>query len=103
MTAQLISGTETSKHLLADVAEKIKRQKQEHPSFNAILAIVQVGNRPDSNVYIGAKIKKAAEVGAEGKLIKLPDTITQEELEIEIDKLNKDDNVDGIIVQVSTV
>ncbi|KAK5970201.1 Dauer or Aging adult Overexpression [Trichostrongylus colubriformis] len=100
MVAQLISGVETSKHLLSDVAEKIKRQKQEDPSFASVLAIVQVGNRPDSNVYIGAKIKKAAEVGAEGKLVKLPDTITQEELEAEIDKLNKDDNVDGIIVQL---
>ncbi|XGW12928.1 hypothetical protein V3C99_013518 [Haemonchus contortus] len=100
MVAQLISGLEISKHLLSDVAEKIKQRREEDPSFNAVLAIVQVGNRPDSNVYIGAKIKKAAEVGAEGKLIKLPDTITQEELEAEIDNLNNDNNIDGIIVQL---
>ncbi|PIO63714.1 tetrahydrofolate dehydrogenase/cyclohydrolase, catalytic domain protein [Teladorsagia circumcincta] len=100
MSAKLISGLEVSKGLLSDVAEKIKRQREQDPSFNAVLAIVQVGNRSDSNVYVGAKIKKAAEVGAEGKLIKLPDTITQEELEVEIDKLNKDDNIDGIIVQL---
>ncbi|KAK6015139.1 tetrahydrofolate dehydrogenase/cyclohydrolase, NAD(P)-binding domain protein, partial [Ostertagia ostertagi] len=41
MTAQLISGLEVSKGLLADVAEKIKRQRQQNPSFNAVLAIVQ--------------------------------------------------------------
>lgn len=62
--------------------------------------MMQVGNRSDSNVYIGAKIKKAAEIGAEGKLIKLPDTVTQRELEEEIDRLNNDENIDGIIIQV---
>ncbi|VDM79384.1 unnamed protein product [Strongylus vulgaris] len=60
----------------------------------------QVGNRSDSNVYIGAKIRKAAEIGAEGRLVKLPDTLTQSELEEEIAKLNADDDVDGIIVQL---
>ncbi|RCN45130.1 tetrahydrofolate dehydrogenase/cyclohydrolase, catalytic domain protein [Ancylostoma caninum] len=100
MVAQLISGTEISKQLLSEVAEKLKKRKESNSSFRVVLAIVQVGDRSDSNVYIGAKIKKAAEIGAEGRLVKLPDTLTQAELEEEIEKLNADDDVDGIIVQV---
>ncbi|KJH40588.1 tetrahydrofolate dehydrogenase/cyclohydrolase, catalytic domain protein [Dictyocaulus viviparus] len=100
MVAKLISGTEISKQVLDEVAEQLKLTKSNCPSFSVVLAIVQVGNRPDSNVYIGAKIKKAAEIGAEGRLVKLPDTITQPELEAEVEKLNVDDDVDGIIVQL---
>lgn len=98
--AELINGVEISKLVLSEVAKKLTLTKSENPGFNVVLAIVQVGNRPDSNVYIGAKIKKAKEIGAEGRLIKLPDTTTQSELEAEICKLNVDDDIDGIIVQL---
>ncbi|KAE9412202.1 hypothetical protein Angca_008720, partial [Angiostrongylus cantonensis] len=100
MVAELINGVEISKLVLSEVAKKLTLTKSENPGFNVVLAIVQVGNRPDSNVYIGAKNKKAKEIGAEGRLIKLPDTTTQSELEAEICKLNVDDDIDGIIVQV---
>ncbi|WKY17306.1 hypothetical protein Q1695_001702 [Nippostrongylus brasiliensis] len=100
MVAELINGTEIAKHVLSDVAEQIRIRREENPDFNVVLAIIQVGNRADSNVYIAAKIRKAAEIGAEGRLVKLPDTITQRDLEAEINKLNLDDEVDGIIVQL---
>lgn len=51
-------------------------------------------------MYISTKLKKAAEIGAQAVLVKLPDTTTQRELEAEIDRLNNDNNIDGIIVQV---
>lgn len=44
------------------------------------LAIVQVGGRDDSNVYIRMKIRAAAEIGIEAQHVKLPRTITQTEL-----------------------
>lgn len=44
------------------------------------LAIVQVGGRDDSNVYIRMKIRAAAEIGIEAQHVKLPRTITQSEL-----------------------
>lgn len=64
------------------------------------VSLLQVGNRSDSNVYINAKLKKAKEIGADGKLIKLPDTITQGDLKREIMALNHDNDIDGIIIQV---
>ena len=61
---------------------------------------VQVGGREDSNVYISNKTKRAADVGIEARHIKLPKSTTQADLEREIEALNADYNVDGIIVQV---
>ncbi|CAB3400142.1 unnamed protein product [Caenorhabditis bovis] len=100
MVAQLISGLEYSKKVLTEVSEKLAEVRKVHPAFNSVLAIVQVGNRCDSNVYVNAKIKKAKEIGAEGRLVKLSDTITQGDLEREIKNLNNDFEVDGIIIQL---
>src|SRR5574344_446665 len=65
-----------------------------------LLAIVQVNDDPASNSYIKGKLKDLAEVGADERLIKLPVSTSQEELLCAIDALNKDDRVDGFIVQM---
>lgn len=64
------------------------------------LAIVQVGGREDSNVYIRMKIRAAAEVGIDAQHIHLAGTCTQSELLAEIARLNDDRRVHGIIVQM---
>lgn len=65
-----------------------------------IFKIFKVGDRSDSNVYIGNKLRSAKEVGIEAKLVKLSAQTTQSELEATIDELNNDNKIDGIIVQV---
>ncbi|GAB6026042.1 C-1-tetrahydrofolate synthase, cytoplasmic [Chamberlinius hualienensis] len=62
--------------------------------------IVQVGDREDSNVYIRMKLKLAQEIGINPQHIKLPKTTTQEQLLETVDKLNKDENIHGIIIQM---
>lgn len=64
------------------------------------LTIVQVNEDEGSNAYVRGKLKDCAEIGVEGQLIKLDTTITEEELLAKIDELNKDDNVNGFIVQM---
>jgi len=64
------------------------------------LAIVQVGDREDSNVYIRMKLKAAAEIGIEARHVKLPSNVSQSSLLQQVDKLNKDPDVHGIIVQL---
>lgn len=54
--------------------------QNKHPTLVPGLAIVQVGGRDDSNVYIRMKIRAAAEIGIEAQHVKLPRTITQNEL-----------------------
>lgn len=65
-----------------------------------VLAIVQVGDRDDSNVYIKNKQKFGEEIGVKVILKKYGDDISEVDLINEIRTINKDDSVDGIIVQL---
>ncbi len=64
------------------------------------LVIVQINEDEASYAYIRGKLKDAAELGVNAELIKLPLETTQEELLKKIDELNRDDSVDGFIVQM---
>ena len=83
---------------------KLKKEemKNEVLSFarKPSLTIIQVNEDAGSNAYVKGKLKDAAEIGVDAKLIKLPVTISQEELLEEIDKVNKDNSVDALIVQM---
>lgn len=70
------------------------------PGLQPGLAIVQVGGREDSNVYIRMKIRAAADIGIVARHIQLPRSITQRELLEKLSELNADPNVHGIIVQM---
>lgn len=65
-----------------------------------VLAVVQVGDREDSNIYIKNKIKFGEEVGVKVLLKKFDESIEEKDLIKEIEKLNKNENIDGIIVQL---
>lgn len=62
--------------------------------------IVQVNDDPASNAYIKGKLKDAHEVGIYAELKKFEQTISEAELLEEIDRINRDDSVDGLIVQM---
>ncbi len=64
------------------------------------LAIIQIGNRPESNVYVGHKKKFGDSIGATVKHIVFGEEVTTEVLTSEIKKLNKNKKVQGIIVQL---
>ena len=74
--------------------------RQKLPDFSPGLAIVQVGGREDSNVYIRMKIKAASEIGIRATHVKLPNTTTEYELLNKLTKLNDDPYTHGIIVQM---
>jgi methylenetetrahydrofolate dehydrogenase (NADP+) / methenyltetrahydrofolate cyclohydrolase len=64
------------------------------------LAVVLVGEDPASQVYVRSKHKATVEAGMESFEHRLPDTATQEELLALVRRLNADDAVDGILVQL---
>ncbi|HEX2223857.1 MAG TPA: bifunctional methylenetetrahydrofolate dehydrogenase/methenyltetrahydrofolate cyclohydrolase FolD, partial [Thermoanaerobaculia bacterium] len=64
------------------------------------LAAVLVGDDPASQVYVSSKVKGCAEVGMESRTIRLPATTTEDELLALVDSLNRDEAVDGILVQL---
>ena len=64
------------------------------------LAAILVGNDGASETYIDAKVKACEKVGFESTLVRLDDTILEDELLAEVEKINKNTNIDGLIVQL---
>ncbi|PIC95126.1 bifunctional methylenetetrahydrofolate dehydrogenase/methenyltetrahydrofolate cyclohydrolase FolD [Sporosarcina sp. P26b] len=64
------------------------------------LAVILVGENPASETYVRNKEKSSKEAGMKSVLTKLPDTVSEEELLAEVEKLNQDDTIDGILVQL---
>ncbi|HGO5824580.1 TPA: bifunctional methylenetetrahydrofolate dehydrogenase/methenyltetrahydrofolate cyclohydrolase FolD [Mannheimia haemolytica] len=99
MAAQIISGSEIASQIKKSISEKINEyieQGKRKPG----LAVILVGADPASQVYVGSKRKSCAEIGIESKSYDLPEETTEAELLALIEKLNQDDSVDGILVQL---
>ena len=94
----LIDGVKTA----ADIRRELKIEVDEMKKKGVTpgLAVVLVGGRRDSATYVRMKKKGCAEVGIESFGIDLPDTVTQDELIAQVDKLNQDPKVNGILVQL---
>jgi methylenetetrahydrofolate dehydrogenase (NADP+) / methenyltetrahydrofolate cyclohydrolase len=85
------------------VKEKIKEDligKIEKLGKKPVLAILQVGDREDSSIYIKQKQKFGEEIGVEVVYKKFSEDIKEEELIQEIEKINQDESVDGMIIQL---
>lgn len=89
-----------SRSIRQGVAEKIKAFKAQYPHFQPQLAIVQAGDRPDSTVYVRMKAKASEEVGVVFKHIILPEAATVDEVVSVVKKLNGDEAISGILVQL---
>lgn len=96
--AQLIDGKKISKEIKDELKEKVAAYKAQGKT--AALAVIQVGEDPASSVYVNNKKKACEYIGIESLEFHLPETITENELLAQIDKLNKDDKVNGILVQL---
>ena len=64
------------------------------------LAAVLVGNNGASETYVASKIRSCAEIGFKSSLVRLDEKVSEENLWAAIDVLNKDNGIDGIIVQL---
>ena len=93
-----ISGKEISAAAKAEISRKVEELKSKgiHPKLSVII----VGNNPASQSYVKGKHKDCAECDILSDNIALPESTTQAELLEVIDKLNKDDTVHGILVQL---
>lgn len=100
MPGQALDGNALAKQIRDELTQEIVAIKAQRPSFAPHLAIVQVGGREDSAVYIRMKIKAGEEIGVKVTHHHLPNTTTQTELVSAIDRLNSDSKVHGIIVQL---
>ena len=90
-----MNGKELKKEILEDLKNKVQQLDTQLG-----LAVIQVGNDEASNVYIKQKEKMALELGYKFVHKKFEDNVSQEELIDEINKLNDDNSIDGILVQM---
>lgn len=97
--AEIINGKFVSAKIRSDIAEQVKEHKAIFGKSPG-LAVVVVGDDPASAVYVRNKHRACLEVGIESYQIELPANTTEEELFAEIDRLNKDERVNGILVQL---
>lgn len=96
--AQIIDGKLISKQIKDELKERVAGLKA--AGREICLAVIQVGNDPASTVYVGNKKKACEYIGIKSLAYELPEETTEEELLQIIDKLNKDDSVNGILVQL---
>ncbi len=95
----LINGKEIAQNLRNELKKEIDKLKIKIGKIPG-LAVVQVGNVAASSVYVKAKTKSAKEVGIEVIDHHLPEETSEEELLKIVDTLNKQNNVNGILVQL---
>ncbi|KAF7725240.1 tetrahydrofolate synthase [Apophysomyces ossiformis] len=100
MPAIVIDGKAIAQSVRTRVKEDIASMKARFPHFQPHLAIVQVGDREDSSIYVKMKDKAAAETGIQTTMEKLPECISQAELLQKVKSLNDDYRVHGILVQM---
>lgn len=98
MSATIIDGKTIAAQVRGDVAKKVSELKEK--GITPCLAVILVGENPASVSYVTGKQKALAEVGMLDKSLRLPESTTEEELLQIIDKLNKDNSVHGILVQL---
>ncbi len=98
MTAKIING----KEIAAKIKEELKKDVEGLAKSGIFpkLTVILVGSDPASQSYVKGKEKDSAEVGIISEVIRMEETITQERLLLEIDRLNNDNTVNGLLVQL---
>lgn len=94
----LIDGKKISSQIKDELKEKVSQLKSDGKEIT--LAVIQVGNDPASTVYVGNKKKACEYIGIKSLAYELSEDVTQEELLNLIKKLNEDNEVNGILVQL---
>lgn len=98
MTAKVISGVEIGKEIRDEIKSGV--DKLIESGCKPGLAVILVGEDPASQTYVKNKEKSSIQVGMKSEQIKLPETVTEKELLAHVEKLNNDDSIHGILVQL---
>jgi methylenetetrahydrofolate dehydrogenase (NADP+) / methenyltetrahydrofolate cyclohydrolase len=94
-----IDGKITSEQIKEEIATQVKEIKIQGGKIPHLAAIL-VGNDGASQTYVGAKVKSCEQVGFESTLVMLKETISEEALLYEIQRINDNADIDGLIVQL---
>mgnify|MGYP006295507891 CR=1 FL=1 len=95
---KLIDGKAVSKSIVEEIGSEVREFSRDRrpPSLRVII----LGDDPASRVYVRSKIRTAGKCGIESELVELPDNINGKTLFDLIEKFNRDDGIDGFMVQL---
>ena len=96
---QLIDGKATAAQIKAEIAEEVK-QIVENGGKRPHLAAILVGHDGGSETYVRNKVLACEACGFKSTLIRFEDNVSEEELLAKVDELNRNEDVDGFIVQL---
>jgi len=99
ITMIILDGRKTSNEIKDEIAVAVN-EITASGSRAPHLAAVIVGEDGASLTYVGSKVRACKKVGFDSTLVRLPETITEDELLNKVDELNNDQNIDGYIVQL---
>ena len=97
--ANIINGTDLSKELRNKMHDRVVEYLKKDLRLPH-LEVILVGNNPASKSYVAGKEKACKEIGIKSTILRLDEDITEEDLLHRIDVINKDENVDGLLVQL---
>src|SRR6266545_1699493 len=97
-TAQILDGASLARTLRERIREQAREvgERGQPPSLRVIL----VGEDPASMTYVSSKTRAAREAGCLAETIRLPESTAPLRLLEEVERANRDDAVDGILVQL---
>ncbi|WP_040228702.1 bifunctional methylenetetrahydrofolate dehydrogenase/methenyltetrahydrofolate cyclohydrolase FolD [Bhargavaea cecembensis] len=98
MDGKIIDGKEISRQIKEEVGREVERLKQD--GCTPGLAVILVGNDPASASYVGSKERTVKALGMHSEVIRMAEETSESELLGEIDRLNGDPAIHGILVQL---
>ena len=98
MSGKVIDGVAIGKEIREEIKARVATLKER--GCTPGLAVILVGENQASHTYVRNKQKSSNEVGMKSELVNLPATVTEAELLGHINKLNTDDSIHGILVQL---
>lgn len=98
MVAKILDGKQIAKEYRQGLQEQVEALKER--GFNPKLSVILVGNDGASQSYVKSKKKAAEKIGMISEIAHLDESTSEEDVLKELDRLNNDDSVSGILVQV---
>ncbi|MBO8765650.1 bifunctional methylenetetrahydrofolate dehydrogenase/methenyltetrahydrofolate cyclohydrolase FolD [Staphylococcus aureus] len=98
MVAKILDGKQIAKDYRQGLQDQVEALKEK--GFTPRLSVILVGNDGASQSYVRSKKKAAEKIGMISEIVHLEETATEEEVLNELNRLNNDDSVSGILVQV---
>ncbi len=95
----IIDGKKEAEIIRSELKKEISDLKSK-TNKTPILTVILIGEFAPSKIYVKNKERSALEVGINSRIIKYPENVSEKEVLIKIEELNKDKNVSGILVQL---